>query len=219
MSNIARVPRTEQEAAASYTRLSKWYDRFGGSERPYISEGLRLLNAQPGERALEVGFGTGHGLVALAQAVGSNGRVFGLDLAAGMITVAQTQVHKAQVDDVVTLTCGSALQLPYRDQTLDVVFSSFTLDLIDTPAIPIVLEEMRRVLRPGGRLGLVSMSKACAANAMLKLYEWAHRHWPQLIDCRPIYLRHAVEAASFHCAGQHTRSMWGLPVEIVVATK
>ena len=81
---IARVPRTEQEAAASYTRLSKWYDRLGrSSEGPHIAEGLRLLDVQPGERVLEVGFGTGHSLIALAHAVGSTGQVIGIDLADG----------------------------------------------------------------------------------------------------------------------------------------
>ena len=243
---IARVPRTEQEAAESYTRLSKWYDRFGGSEEPHIAEGLRLLNAQPGERVLEVGFGTGRSLIALAQAVGSTGRVIGIDLSPGMIAVAREQVRKDTVrasfprasggntaaqpttsgcpttalgHDNVVFHRGSALHLPYADASFEAVFSSFMLDLIDTPDIPIVLNEMRRVLKPGGRAGLVSMSKACAGNVVVKVYERFHRWLPKLIDCRPIYLQHAVEAAGLRCEVQHTRSMWGIPVEIVMATK
>src|SRR5512137_1635917 len=98
---IERVPRTEQEAAASYTRLSKWYDRLGGSEEPHIAEGLRLLDVQPGERVLEVGFGTGRSLIALARAVGSTGQVVGIDLAEGMIAMAREQLHKS-------LSCPSA---------------------------------------------------------------------------------------------------------------
>jgi hypothetical protein len=92
---IAHVPRTEQEAAASYTRLSKWYDRFGSSEEPHVAEGLRLLNVQPGERVLEVGFGTGRSLIALAHAVGSTGQVIGIDFSPGMIAVAREQVRKS----------------------------------------------------------------------------------------------------------------------------
>ena len=92
---IELVPRTEQEAAASYTRLSRWYDRFGSSEWPHIAEGLRLLDLQPGERVLEVGFGTGRSLIVLAQAVESTGQVFGVDLSPGMIAVAREQVRKS----------------------------------------------------------------------------------------------------------------------------
>jgi demethylmenaquinone methyltransferase/2-methoxy-6-polyprenyl-1,4-benzoquinol methylase len=218
MSEIERVPRTEQEAAASYTRLSRWYDRLGrSSEGPHITEGLRLLNVQPGERVLEIGFGTGHSLVTLAHAIGSTGQVIGIDLSPGMIDVARKQLRKGNTPNGVTLNRGSALHLPYAAASFDAVFSSFMLDLIDTPDIPIVLCEMRRVLKPNGRLGLVSMSKACASNVIVKVYERFHRWLPKLIDCRPIYLQNAVKSAGLHCEAQHSRSMWGIPVEIVIA--
>ncbi len=217
---IERVPRTEQEAAESYTRLSKWYDRLGrSSEWPYIAQGLRLLNVQPGEHVLEVGFGTGHGLVALAQAAGSTGQVVGIDLAMGMIEVARERLRQETMLDTVVLHRGSALHLPYASAAFAAVFSSFTLDLIDTPDIPVVLGEMRRVLKPGGCVGLVSMSKACAGNVAIKIYERVHRWLPRLVDCRPIYLQQAVQAAGLRCEVQHFRSMWGIPVEIVVACK
>ena len=58
---------------------------------------------------------------------------------------------------MVTLHRGSALHLPYATASFDAVFSAFMLDLIDTPGIPLALGEMRRVLKPGGRVGLVSM--------------------------------------------------------------
>jgi demethylmenaquinone methyltransferase/2-methoxy-6-polyprenyl-1,4-benzoquinol methylase len=237
--SIERVPRTEQEAAASYTRLSKWYDRFGSSEEPHIVEGLRLLDVQPGECVLEVGFGTGRSLIALAHAVRSSGQVIGIDLSPGMINVAREQMRKScpsaaighpdagfplktRGNDVVMLHRGSALHLPYATASFDAVFSSFTLDLIDTPDIPIVLGEMRRVLKPRGRVGLVSMSKACDGNAatsgVVKVYERFHRWLPKLIDCRPIYLQSAVESAGLHCEVHQLRSMWGIPVEIVIAS-
>jgi ubiquinone/menaquinone biosynthesis C-methylase UbiE len=220
---IERVPRTEQEAAASYTRISKWYDRFGGSEQPHIAEGLRLLDVQPGECVLEVGFGTGRSLIAIANAAGSTGQVIGIDLAEGMIAVARAQVRKEGAVDRTMLNRGSALHLPYTTASFNAVFSSFMLDLIDTPDIPLVLAEMQRVLKPGGRVGLVSMSKACAGNAaasgVVKVYERFHRWLPKLIDCRPIYLQSVVESAGLQCEVHQTRSMWGIPVEVAVATK
>jgi ubiquinone/menaquinone biosynthesis C-methylase UbiE len=219
MDTIERVPRTSQQAATAYTRLSRWYDRLGGSEEPHIAAGLRLLNAQPGERALEFGFGTGNGLVALAHGVGETGRVCGLDLSPGMIKVAQERVEKEQLTDRVSVQRGNVLQLPYAASTFDVVFSSFMLDLIDTPDLPLVLNECRRVLRANGRVGLVSMSKACAGNVVVKVYERFHRWLPALIDCRPIYVQALASAAGFQIEVAQTRSMWGLPVEIVIARK
>ena len=68
-------------------------------------------------------------------------------------------------------------------------------------------------------LGLVSMSKACAGNVVVKVYERFHHWLPKLIDCRPIYLQDAVELAGLYCEVHQTRSLWGIPVEIVVATK
>jgi len=219
---IERVPRTTQQAAASYTRLSRWYDRLGGSEEPYIAEGLRLLNAQPGERALEFGFGTGHGLVTLAQSVGGTGRVCGVDLSPGMIAVARKRIEQEQLTDRVIVQRGDVLHLPYAAGTFDMVFSSFMLDLIDTPDLPLVLNECRRVLCANGRVGFVSMSKACGARAsqiVVKVYERAHRWLPALIDCRPIYVQALLVAAGFQIETAQTRSMWGLPVEIVIARK
>lgn len=217
--DIERVPCTEQDAAASYTRLSKWYDGLSHrSEGPHIAEGVRLLNVQPGERVLEVGFGTGHSLVALAEDTGPTGKVFGIDLSPGMIAVARAQIKQNPIAERVAALRGSARQLPYTDASFDAVFSSFMLDLIDTPDIPLVLGEMRRVLKASGRLGLVSLSKT-PANVIVKVYERCHRWLPKVIDCRPIYLQHAVEAAGLRCAVQRTRSMWGLPVEIVIAVR
>jgi len=81
-----------------------------------------------------------------------------------------------------------------------------------------LLAECRRVLRPGGRLVVVGLSKEGKAGLALKTFEWTHRHFPNLIDCRPIYQRRAIEAAGFLIRESAVEHMW-VPVEIVSAVK
>ena len=67
-----------------YDRISRAYDLIADAgEHKARERGLELLAPAPGERALEIGYGTGHSLEALAAAVGAAGRVVGVDLLQG----------------------------------------------------------------------------------------------------------------------------------------
>jgi len=94
---------------------------------------------------------------------------------------------------------------------------SFTLELFDSPEIPIVLEQCYRVLRPGGRLSVVSMVKK--TGTAVKIYEWFHEKMPVAVDCRPIYAQADLTTAGFNIQDISALSMWGLPVEIILAQK
>ena len=168
---------------------------------------------------MEIGFGTGEALLALARSVGTRGRVYGLDLSEGMRRRAQSRLRTAGLEDCVELKTGDATTLPFSSDSTDAVFISFTLDLIDTPEIPAVLDECRRVLRRGGRIGIVSMAKPEKSSWMVRCYEWAHRAFPVWIDCRPIRAHLYLANAGFEIMDRLDRSMWGLPVEILLAKK
>jgi demethylmenaquinone methyltransferase/2-methoxy-6-polyprenyl-1,4-benzoquinol methylase len=120
---------------------------------------------------------------------------------------------------MVDLHCGDATNLPYKTETFDAVFSSFTLELFDTPEIPLVLNECWRVLKHQGRICIVSLSKYGKQNSMMKLYEWAHVKFPDIIDCRPIIVQQALMKAGFEIKQFTCRSMWTLPVEVVLGSK
>ena len=219
--SISRVTRSRAAAQASYDRLSRWYDLLAASEHQHMAAGLDLLRPQPGEKALEIGAGTGRGLLALARAVGDSGHVWGVDLSAGMMAVARRRLQAAGIAARVTLETGDAAHLPFAAAAFDLVFMSFTLELFDTPEIPQVLAECARVLRPGGRLGVVALDLPARpgrlARAALRSYEWAHRRLPTLVDCRPIPVPALLEDTGYHIDQWQRRTMWGLPVALVVA--
>ncbi len=94
---------------------------------------------------------------------------------------------------------------------------SFVLELFDTPEIPLVLAECRRVLKPGGRICVVAMSRDKRENIPLRIYEWFHQHIPNYVDCRPIHVMKALQESGFEISEIEHRQMWGLPVEICLA--
>src|SRR6266508_2744327 len=128
----------------------------------------------------------------------------------------EAPVRQEGLDERAKLTCGDATELPYSSETMDAIFTSFTLELFDTPEIPRVLAECRRALRPGGRIVVVGMSKEGEDGIILQVYEWTHKHFPNFLDCRPIFIRRALEDAGFRIEGVDKRTMW-FPVEIVLA--
>jgi demethylmenaquinone methyltransferase/2-methoxy-6-polyprenyl-1,4-benzoquinol methylase len=180
---------------------------------------LKRLSIARGEIVFEVGFGTGHCLKQMAESVGKEGRVYGIDISSGMFIASSRRLEKAGLWNRVELICEDAMKMPYADNKFDAVFTSFALELFDSPEIPQLLAEIRRVLRPNGRLGIVGMSKEDGAPPLLKMYEWLHQKLPQYIDCRPIYVERSIKDAGFEIQYKERVSLLGLPGEIVIGTK
>ena len=205
------VRRSRAAARLAYDRGSRWNRVEEPFERRAQAVGLELLRVQPGERVLELGCGAGGALVVLARAVGSAGRVVGLDLSPGMIVLAAARLRRAGLAKRAELVVADATSIPWPDVSFDALFMAFTLELFDTPEIPLVLAECRRVLRPGGRIGVVSLSRAAPVRWPTRLYERLHDRFPATLDCRPIHPRLALEAAGFEQARARAGPAVGSP--------
>jgi demethylmenaquinone methyltransferase/2-methoxy-6-polyprenyl-1,4-benzoquinol methylase len=216
---VLPVLQSKDETKAFYNKIARVYDLLAErSEQPMRDAGFVRLAPQPGEHLLEIGFGTGHTLVRLAQAVGPHGKVYGVDLAENMVEATREELAKGKLLNRAELVCGDAEHLPYEDDSLDGIIMVFTLELFDTPDIERVLGECRRVLRLGGRIVVVGISKEGRSGLLVRAFEWTHRHFPNLMDCRPIFVRRALVSAGFEIEDAKVDHMW-VPVEVVLGTK
>jgi demethylmenaquinone methyltransferase/2-methoxy-6-polyprenyl-1,4-benzoquinol methylase len=137
-----------------------------------------------------------------------------------MLAIARGRLQQEGLAGRVDLHLGDAAKLDFLEAgSLDGVFMSFTLELFDNPEIPRLLQECQRVLKPGGRLSVVSMTKTEPPGLAVRIYEWFHEHMPDYADCRPIFARLALEQSGFAIQDVSLSSMWGLPVEIVLGKK
>ncbi|WP_318508567.1 demethylmenaquinone methyltransferase [Bacillus sp. T3] len=105
------------------------------------------MNVQKGSTALDVCCGTADWTIAMADAVGPNGKVVGLDFSKNMLKIGEEKVKTLQMKNV-NLIHGNAMELPFEDNHFDYVTIGFGLR--NVPDYMQVLKEMKRVLKPGG---------------------------------------------------------------------
>lgn len=161
------------------------YDAGAGFEVEHHAEALRLAEVRVGQRVLDVACGTGRGTVGLAQAVGTTGQVDALDLSDAMLNQARTKIEKLGLGSQVHFKQGNARELPYPADHFDVVYNGYMFDLIPLDGFMPILIEMARVLKPGGKLVLVNMSKPDERKTFFeRIYEkgWA------VMPCRPVLM-------------------------------
>jgi demethylmenaquinone methyltransferase/2-methoxy-6-polyprenyl-1,4-benzoquinol methylase len=204
-----------KRAGKTYDRLSRFYHSIESlSEAAPRRAGLAMLAAQPGEAVLELGPGTGSALEELARATSPGGYVVGVDLSPGMLRQARRRVPLE-----VSLIQGDARLLPLRSGSLDAIFASFTIELFSETEIVTVLAECRRVLHPSGRMQLVCLGMGHGKAHVRRLYEGFHRRFPSAIDCRPIDALKFSQQAGFSISACEEISLYGIPVDVVLALK
>jgi ubiquinone/menaquinone biosynthesis C-methylase UbiE len=123
---------------------------FRGQLRTLWRRTIDLARLQPGEQALDVGCGTGTLAIAAQRRVGGAGRVVGIDPGAQQIARARAKATRRR--SPVEFQVGVIEQLPFPDQTFDVVFSTLMMHHLPAPLKRQGLAEIARALKPGGRL-------------------------------------------------------------------
>ena len=132
---------------------------------------VEFAQIAPGERILDVGCGTGDLTLRAAERAGSTGHVCGIDPGLEMIETVRRKADRAGVQ--VDFRVGVIEQLPYPDASFDVVLSSLMMHHLPADLKPIGLAEIRRVVKPGGRLIIVDMKGLLEQQGIVPLVKTA----------------------------------------------
>lgn len=147
-----------------------WLMTFG-RERAFREKILRLARLKPGESVLDVGCGTGSLAIVAKRHVGSTGIVKGIDASPEMIARAEKKAARARTE--VPFQQGLAQALPFPDAQFDVVVTTVVLHHLSRHACEECATEMRRVLKPDGRLVVVDFAPRTQQKGFLSSL---HRH-------------------------------------------
>jgi len=117
---------------------------------------IQMLDVRPTDQVLEIGFGPGHGIKRAAE-LASQGKVAGVDFSETMLQQATRRNATFIAAGRVELRLGDAATLPFPDNRFDKVFGTNVVYFWKDPVATV--QEIRRVMKPGGRLALYVISK------------------------------------------------------------
>ena len=142
----------EERVHGVFEKIYENYDQMNSviSFQQHIkwrNDTMKKMNVQKGSKALDVCCGTADWTIALADAVGTEGSVVGLDFSKNMLKIGEEKLKDRNLRQA-SLIHGNAMELPFEDNSFDYVTIGFGLR--NVPDYNQVLREMYRVVKPGG---------------------------------------------------------------------
>jgi ubiquinone/menaquinone biosynthesis C-methylase UbiE len=207
---------SKAEVRRRYARLSGIYDFWGFlTESKAVNRALQLARVRNGESVLEVAVGTGNTFEQIVS-MNEGGRNEGIDLSPEMLASAKTRLKKHYTN--YSLKVADAYSLPYPDSTFDLVINSYMFDLLPEKDFPQLLLEFKRVLKPGGRMVITSMTPG--RRWYSRIWDWLVRRYPNVLEgCRPISLEEDVRKAGFRNIHEEYISQFSFPSLVLYAEK
>jgi ubiquinone/menaquinone biosynthesis C-methylase UbiE len=183
------------QVADIYRKIAPSYDLWSWlTESKARDRCLELAAIQNGEAVLEVAVGTGLAFERILQG-NRSGRNEGIDLTEAMLIRAKKKAAKSGSTNY-RLRVSDAYGLDFPDDSFDVLINNYVFDLLPKQDFLTVLEEFKRVLRPGGRLAMVNMTKG---------ERWYNGIWERIYriklallgGCRGVLLLPQIEDCGF----------------------
>ena len=189
---------TVETAPATKGLVLHWAARYDllvwlltrGRDRAFREKLTNLARLTPGETVLDVGCGTGSLAIVASRKVGATGMVHGIDPSPAMIARARSKAT-TKAGTHLHFETGVAEAIPFSDATFDVVLSTLMLHHLPRPVRQQFVREMRRVLKPTGRVLIVDFADAQQRTGLL-----AHVHRHGHVDPRQIVS--LLEEGGFH---------------------
>ena len=196
-----------------YRKIAPSYDLWAWlTESRARDRCLELANIKDGEAVLEVAVGTGLAFERILEA-NPSGSNEGIDLTDAMLSRAVRKAAKSGSSNY-RLRVGDAYDLDFPDDSFDVLINNYMFDLLPQQDFLTVLEEFKRVLRSGGRLAMVNMTKG--QRWYNGIWERIYQINPALLGgCRGVLLIPHLEACGFRQTTREYMSQLTFPSEIV----
>jgi ubiquinone/menaquinone biosynthesis C-methylase UbiE len=208
---------THEEIVRKYNWIAPIYDLFGIlMESKAHQRAIDMAAIKNGEKILEVAFGTGLNFVEILKR-NPQGWVNGIDVSMKMLERARKRISKTGQKNY-TLYLGDCRHLPFEDGTFDILMTQYLLDILPVEDFTPILLQFRRVLKDGGRVVLVNMTKG--ERWLNKIYEEIYKLKPPLLaGCRGVMAQPFLEEIGFKEFQREFVSQLGFPSEVVLGVK
>ena len=219
---IAAKEFTPETIKRAYNRRSWVYSKtVAQMEWAHHLSALEMANIKTGEKVLEVATGPGLTIVELSKRIGRETKIYGIDTSTGMLSLAEKNLLAHGFSNF-QLKEADSRHLPFENNMFDFLYNGYMLDLIPVQDMPKILNEFYRVLKPGGRMILLNMSKRDEATKTSRetLYSILPAKFTLYVlgGCRPVLMENMVNAAGF----ENTVRVFldgKFPSEIITAAK
>jgi ubiquinone/menaquinone biosynthesis C-methylase UbiE len=202
--------------------MGKKQDWQGFYEAKAMDDLIRHASFETAKAVFEFGCGTGAFAEHLLNAHVSPETLYvAVDSSPTMICLARARLARFGSRVEVQQTDGS-LQFDASSGSYDRFVSAYVADLLSTSDIAALFCEAHRLLLPGGRLCLVSLTTGTGLFSRLVVSAWVrlHRFSPALVGgCRPLELQGLLEGTSFQVEYVQTMVAFGIPSEVVIARR
>lgn len=176
--NPQQMESTRREAWKMFDRIAHRYDLLNrllsfGRDVAWRKRVARHLPPGGSLSVLDLATGTGDLLISMVTQRGGIAEALGIDLAEKMLAVGKEKLRRRRLDGQIRLQPGDAADIPFEDDHYDAVTIAFGIR--NVPDVPLALREMRRVLKPGGRVLILEFS--LPANYLVRhIYLFYFRH-------------------------------------------